>query len=157
MSADIIAANAIEEPCFVHHKQGLGVRAAEDEVFAASMKLVVEVLKGVQAGSVHGQNFAHSQDENLRFLTRSLECGFQLVGNAEEESAEDAENEHAVGNGLADEGVVGAFGFGGLVYCCDLSRFRDSFNEKDGGEYHADFDGNRKINQDSERKGGQEY
>jgi hypothetical protein len=141
MSANIFAANPVEEAGVVHDEKGLSMRSAEDEVFAALAKFVMEIFQGVEAGGVHGEHFSHAENQHLRILAGALERGFEFVDSAEKERAKDAEDEDAIGNFFADKRVVGALGFGGLIDRGDLRCFGDAFDEEDGSEDHPDFDG----------------
>lgn len=103
VGADVFAADAVEEAAFVHDKQGLGVRRAEDEVFAFAAEFFVKVFEGVQAAGVYDDDGAHAQDENVGLLVGALESGFEFVGGAEKECAEDAIDHDAVRDFLAGE------------------------------------------------------
>ena len=100
------------------------MRRAQDQVFAFAMEFVVEVFEGVEAGGVHGDHFAHAQDEHLGFLLLAFEHAFQLVHRAEKESAHHAIDHDALGDFLANQRMLGALGFGALVHRHDLGGFR---------------------------------
>jgi len=157
MSANIFATHTIEETGLVHDEEGLSVRTAENEMFAPLAEFVVKIFKGIEASGIDSQHFSHAQNEDLRLLAGTLEGGFKFVDSAKEESAENAKDEDAVRNFFADKRMVSALGFGGLIHRGNLRRFRDAFDEEDGGEDHADFDGDCEVSDYGETKSSQEH
>src|ERR1700728_1881838 len=117
------------------------------------MEAIGELLEGVQAGGVEGSHIAQAEDHNTGKSDEVFGSFLEFLRCSEEKRSVNTEDGD-IGRDffvlqdmrLAIAEVVGCDGFDG-------GGFGNAIDVEQGGESHADADGNGKIGNDSEGEG----
>lgn len=155
VGAEVVTSKRVEESGLVHHEEGLGVGCDEEEVAVVAAEFGVEVLEGVEAGGVHGEHGAHAQEQDVGDVANLVQGGFEPVGDAEGERAEDFKEGDALGEFAAGEGVRPGLGFGVFLDEGDTGGFGDAFEEQERGKDHADLDRDGEVDEHGEEESGE--
>ena len=103
-------------------------------------------------GGVDRRHVAQAEDHDRRQFIDPVDHALKFVGRAEEKRAVDAKNRHVVGNVLVLEDVHAAFFQVFGRHLIDGRRARHAPDVEQRGENHPDFDGDREVGEDGQRK-----
>ncbi len=153
--ANVAGANVLFELGLVHQARRLFPCAAKNEGSASAVDRVGEGFEGLQASGVNGGHISQAQNHDGWQIANARNDFFDFVGGSEEKRAVDPEDGDIRRNFLVLQNVGVAFAD---VFVGDLAYGgggRDFADEKQRGENHSHFDGNREIGENGEQEGGQ--